>query len=62
MKEKTMWLACAMVLLAAGCAQTPSIYEFKRDGFDFSRCDPAESGYAWCDARDRAKRWERIKL
>lgn len=63
--EKWLLFAAAFLMLAGGCAWTQEglrEYNFKRDGFDVSRCDPRESGWAWCDARDRAKRGERIRL
>jgi hypothetical protein len=56
-----VWLAlCALVLVGAGCAHQEA--GFKAEGFGNMSCDVQRDGFAFCDARARARRFERLEL
>lgn len=52
---KNVYLLAAVLIVAAGCANTPPLIETDPRGqfWGFSRCNPLEVGYAYCESRNR---------
>lgn len=46
--------ALFVALVLGGCASEDRMRRFS----DFSKCDPRDSGYAWCEAKQRAQSGE----
>lgn len=51
------WLVVALCVMALGAGCSHVSTSFRDNGFgDLSACDVRRDGYAWCAARERAKK------